>query len=125
MAKEYGILLISHVDEIAEGAAKLIDQVATDVTIKTAGGTEDGEIGTSFDKISAVLEEFEEEKVLAFYDLGSAKMNLEMAMDFTNKEVKLYETAFVEGAYVAASLLQTDVDLETIEGQLEPLTVKE
>lgn len=125
MAKEYGILLISHVEEVATGLAKLIGQVAEDVTIKTAGGTEDGEIGTSFDKISAVLGEFEEEKVLAFYDLGSAKMNLEMALDFTDKEVKLYETAFVEGAYVTASLLQADVDLETIEAQLEPLTVKE
>ena len=60
MSKEYGILLISHVEEIANGLAKLIDQVASDVTIKTAGGTEDGDIGTSFDKINAVLAEFEE-----------------------------------------------------------------
>lgn len=125
MSKEYGILLISHVEEIGEGLAKLIDQVAGDVTIKTAGGTEEGEIGTSFDKINTVLSEFEEEKVLAFYDLGSAKMNLETAMDFTDKEVKLYETAFIEGAYVTASLLQADADLATIEEQLESLTVKE
>jgi dihydroxyacetone kinase phosphotransfer subunit len=125
MSKEYGILLISHVEEIANGLVKLIDQVAGDVTIKTAGGTEEGDIGTSFDKINKVLGEFEEDKVLAFYDLGSAKMNLEMALDFTDKEVKLYETAFVEGAYVTASLLQADADLETIEGQLESLIVKE
>ncbi len=125
MSKEYGILLISHVEEIANGLAKLIDQVASDVTIKTAGGTEDGDIGTSFDKINAVLAEFEEEKILAFYDLGSAKMNLEMAVEFSEKEVKLYETAFIEGAYVAASLLQAEVELTEIEKQLEPLIVKE
>ena len=125
MSKEYGILLISHVEEIANGLAKLIDQVASDVTIKTAGGTEDGDIGTSFDKISTVLSEFEEEKILAFYDLGSAKMNLEMAVEFSEKEVKLYETAFIEGAYVASSLLQADVELTEIEKQLEPLIVKE
>lgn len=125
MSKEYGILLISHVEEIANGLAKLIDQVASDVTIKTAGGTEDGDIGTSFDKINAVLAEFEEEKILAFYDLGSAKMNLEMAVEFSEKEVKLYETAFIEGAYVASSLLQADVELTEIEKQLEPLVVKE
>lgn len=125
MSKEYGILLISHVEEIANGLAKLIDQVASDVTIKTAGGTEDGDIGTSFDKINAVLAEFEEEKILAFYDLGSAKMNLEMAVEFSEKEVKLYETAFIEGAYVAASLLQADIELTEIEKQLEPLVVKE
>lgn len=125
MSKEYGILLISHVEEIANGLAKLIDQVASDVTIKTAGGTEDRDIGTSFDKINAVLAEFEEEKILAFYDLGSAKMNLEMAVEFSEKEVKLYETAFIEGAYVAASLLQADIELTEIEKKLEPLVVKE
>ena len=125
MAKEYGLLIISHVGEIATGLAKLISQVAADVTIKTAGGTEDGEIGTSFDKINAVLDEFEEDKILAFYDLGSAKMNLEMAMEYSDKEIILYETALIEGAYVAASLLQADVDLETIEAQLDPLVIKE
>lgn len=125
MNKEYGVLLISHVEEIATGLVKLISQVATDVTIKTAGGTEDGDIGTSFDKINAVLDEFEEDKILAFYDLGSAKMNLEMAMEFSDKEIILYETALIEGAYVAASLLQADVDLETIEEQLKPLIIKE
>ena len=125
MNKEYGVLLISHVEEIATGLAKLISQVASDITIKTAGGTEDGDIGTSFDKINAVLDEFEEDKILAFYDLGSAKMNLEMAMEFSDKEIILYETALIEGAYVAASLLQADVDLETIEEQLKPLIIKE
>ena len=125
MNKEYGVLLISHVEEIATGLAKLISQVAADVTVKTAGGTEDGDIGTSFDKINAVLDEFEEDKILAFYDLGSAKMNLEMAMEFSDKEIILYETALIEGAYVAASLLQADVDLETIEEQLKPLIIKE
>lgn len=125
MSKKYGILLISHVEEITTGLVKLLDQVAGDVTIKTAGGGEDGDIGTSFDKISTTLEEFEEDSVLAFYDLGSAKMNLEMAMEGTDKEVLLFETAFIEGSYVAASLLQTDVDLDTIEEQLEPLIIKE
>jgi dihydroxyacetone kinase phosphotransfer subunit len=125
MSKKYGILLISHVEEITDGLVKLLDQVASDVTIKTAGGGEDGEIGTSFDKINTALGEFEEDAVLAFYDLGSAKMNLEMAMEGSDKEVRLFETAFVEGAYVAASLLQTEVNLETIQEQLEPLTIKE
>lgn len=125
MSKNYGILLISHVEEITTGLAKLLDQVAGDVTIKTAGGGEEGDIGTSFDKISAILEEFEEENILAFYDLGSAKMNLEMALDFTEKNVTLYETAFIEGAYVAASLLQAEMDLKTIESQLEELVIKE
>lgn len=125
MTKEYGILLVSHSEKIAEGLKDLLLEVAGDVTIATAGGTEDGDIGTSFDKISKVVADMEEEKILAFYDLGSAKMNIEMVTDFSEKEITLYETSFIEGAYVAASLLQADVDLETINGQLEPLIVKE
>jgi len=125
MSKEYGILLISHVDEITQGLVQLLEQVAGDVTIKTAGGAEEGAIGTSFDKINEALAAFEEESVLAFYDLGSAKMNLEMAMEDSDKEVILFETAFIEGSYVAASLLQTDSDLDTIKEQLDPLIVKE
>lgn len=124
MSKKYAILLVSHVEEIADGLVRLLSQVAGDVTIKTAGGTEDGDIGTSFDKISSVLSDIEEESVLAFYDLGSAKMNLEMAQEFTDKEIILYDVSFIEGAYVAASLLQADIDLSVIEEQLEPLTVK-
>ncbi len=125
MTKKYAILLVSHVEEIADGLARLLAQVAGDVTIRTAGGTEDGEIGTSFDKISNVLNEIEEKTVLAFYDLGSAKMNLEMAEEFSDKKIILYDVSFIEGAYVTASLLQTDVDLIVIEEQLAPLTIKD
>lgn len=125
MTKKYGILLISHAEKITEGLIELLGQIASDVTIKAASGTEDGEIGTSFDKINGTLNEFEEETILAFYDLGSAKMNLEMAMEYSDKEINLYETALIEGAYVAASLLQTDMGLDVIEEQLEPLIIKE
>lgn len=124
MSKDTGVLLVSHVNEVAEGLKKLLSQVAADVTIVAAGGTEDGEVGTSFDKISAALESFEESTILAFYDLGSAKMNLEMAMETSDKEVTLYDTAFIESAYTASSLLQADMPVEDINKQLEELKVK-
>lgn len=124
MSKKYGILLVSHVEEVAVGIIRLIEQVAADVTIKPAGGTEDGRVGTSFDRITEAIATFEEDTLLAFYDLGSAKMNIEIAMETTDKTIILYDTAFIEGAYVAASLLQTGADLETVEGQLESLIVK-
>ncbi len=75
MTKKYGILLVSHVEEITEGLMKLLGQIAGDVTIKAAGGAEDSEIGTSFEKINETLNAFEEETILTFYDLGSAKLN--------------------------------------------------
>jgi len=124
MSKRAGVLLVSHVHEITEGLHSLLNQVAKDVTIKTAGGTEENEVGTSFDKISQALAEFEEDIVFAFYDLGSAKMNMEIAAESVDKDIRLYDTAFLEGAYIAASLLQADVDLERIDEQLQPLIIK-
>lgn len=125
MTKEYAILLVSHSEKIASGLKDLLSEVARDITIETAGGTEDGDIGTSFDKITEKVNAMKEEKILAFYDLGSAKMNIEMTMDFSDKEILLKNVSFIEGSYVAASLLQADVDMETINEQLAPLTIKE
>ena len=65
------------------------------------------------------------DEILAFYDLGSAKMNLEMAMEMSDKKVHLYGGPFIEAAYTAASLIQAGVSLDDIEKQLKPLIVKE
>lgn len=120
-----GITLVSHVPEIAEGLPKLLNQVAKDVPITTAGGTNDNGIGTSMEKIMKAFDDNSADEILAFYDLGSAKMNLEMAMEMSDKKVHLYDTAFLEGAYTAASLIQAGVGLADIEKQLKPLTIKD
>ena len=85
MSEQYGILLVSHVAELADGLTRLLKQVAKDVTVKAVGGAEGGGIGTSFDKVIAVLNEMEEPEIFAFYDLGSAKMNLELVSEMTEK----------------------------------------
>jgi len=120
-----GMTLVSHVSEIAEGLPKLLNQVAKDVPITTAGGTNDGDIGTSMEKIMKAFDDNKADEILAFYDLGSAKMNLEMAMEMTDKKVHLYDVALVEGTYTAASLLQAGVGLEEVETQLKPLKIKD
>ena len=124
VSKKYGVLLVSHVAEIAEGLAKLISEVAKDVTVKSAGGTPEGGIGKSFDRIEETLSSFEEETILAFYDLGSAKMNLELAIETSDKTVTLYDTALIESAYTAAALLQAEAPIEAIEEQLNTLKIK-
>lgn len=120
-----GITIVSHVPEIAVGIEKLIKQVAKDVPLTLAGGTNDNDIGTSMDKIINAFNENQADEILAFYDLGSAKMNLEMAVEFSDKKVHLYNTALIEGAYTAASLLQVEVPLKEIEEQLQPLVIKD
>lgn len=118
-----GITLVSHVPEVASGITKLLGQVARDVSITTAGGTNDNDIGTSMDKIVKAFNDNKADEILAFYDLGSAKMNLEMATEITEKKIHLYNTAFIEGSYTAASLLQAGVELKAIEEQLKPLVI--
>ena len=125
MSKSTGILLVSHIKDIADGLVTLLGQVAEDVTVKAAGGTEDGEAGTSFERISSVIDQFDEETVLCFYDLGSAKMNLELAIESSDKDLILLHTAFVESAYTAASLLEADVSIEDIKKELNDLIIKE
>lgn len=119
-----GITIVSHVPEIAEGLPKLLQQVAADVPLTFAGGTDDGEIGTSMEKIGQAFDDNSADEILAFYDLGSAKMNLEMAQEMSDKTIHLYDTALIESAYTAASLLQADVPLKDVEEQLKPLKVK-
>ncbi|GET13672.1 mannose-specific PTS system IIA component [Ligilactobacillus agilis] len=120
----YGILICSHVPEIAQGLPKLLKQVAKDISITYAGGTDENDIGTSMEKISEALTTNTADEILAFYDLGSARMNLDMAVEFSDKTIHVYDTALVESSYVAASLLQARVDLPTIEQQLKPLKIK-
>ncbi|MDK2780883.1 MAG: phosphoenolpyruvate---glycerone phosphotransferase subunit DhaM [Trichococcus sp.] len=124
MSEQYGILLVSHVTELADGLARLLKQVAQDITVKAVGGAVDGGIGTSFDKVMAALEEMEEPDVLAFYDLGSAKMNLKLVSEMTDKKLIICDAAFVEGAYLVAALLQADTPFEKIREQLQELYVK-
>lgn len=118
-----GIIIVSHVHEIAEGIHRLIKEVAGDVDIQVVGGVDDNEIGTSFDTALEAINNSSAKNLLAFYDLGSAKMNLEMAMEMSDKTIKIYDVPVVEGAYTAATLLQVGVDQKNIEEQLEDIHI--
>ena len=119
-----GIVVVSHVPEIAAGIQRLLGQVAQDVSITIAGGTDDNQVGTSLTKITQAFDANHADELLAFYDLGRAKMNLEMAIEMSDKTVHLYDTALIESAYTAASLLQAAVPLADVEAQLAPLKIK-
>ncbi|RDW16551.1 PTS mannose transporter subunit IID [Oceanobacillus arenosus] len=98
-----GIVLISHSPKIVEGLKELIREVIQDVPIELAGGTEENEIGTSMEKIMKAVNDADKGKgVILFYDIGSAKMNAEMAIEMLETEAILVEAPLVEGSYVAA-----------------------
>lgn len=119
-----GIVIVSHVHEIASGVKKLMSEIAKNVPITAVGGLENNEIGTNMEAILEAIESNTAEEIFAFYDLGSAKMNLDMAVELSSKKVTIYPVALVEGAYVATALIQANQTTEEIEKQLAPLKIK-
>ncbi|WP_181346830.1 dihydroxyacetone kinase phosphoryl donor subunit DhaM [Thalassobacillus sp. CUG 92003] len=100
---QVGIILVSHSEKLTEGIQSLLEEVVGDVSVQTAGGNEEGQIGTSLDKIQNAMKNVGEAGALVFYDLGSAQMNAEMAIEMLELEhVHLSDAPIVEGAYLAA-----------------------
>ncbi|MEN2768591.1 dihydroxyacetone kinase phosphoryl donor subunit DhaM [Ornithinibacillus xuwenensis] len=114
--KYVGIVLISHSSKIVEGLKDIIRQVIQEVPIEIAGGTDDDEVGTSLGKIMNAIHTANVGRgVLVFYDLGSAKMNAEMALEMgESSNVKIVEAPLIEGAYVAAVESNMGKDLEAV-----------
>ncbi|MGT2756369.1 dihydroxyacetone kinase phosphoryl donor subunit DhaM [Streptococcus ovuberis] len=118
-----GIILVSHSKHLAQGIADLIAEVAKDIDLTYVGGTPEGEIGTSFDQVQEIVDNNPCDTLLAFFDLGSARMNLEMVADFSEKTILIQQVPVVEGTYTAAALLQAGADLEAILPQLDELNI--
>lgn len=102
-----GLILVSHSADLAKGSAELARQMAPTVIISPAGGTDDGGIGTSFDAISAAMRTAETGSgAVLLYDLGSALLTAETALEFLDPEVaqriRIVDAPLVEGAVAAA-----------------------
>lgn len=124
-----GIVVISHSSKIAEGVVEMALQMAPEVPMIAAGGTSDGRIGTDVEKISeAIKKVYSEDGVLILFDLGSAYMNAEMAMDFLIGEVdadkiELVDCALIEGGITAAVESSIGSNREKIKETLKPLVL--
>lgn len=119
-----GIVVISHSEKISNGIVEMAKQMAEKVKIVSAGGTEDGRIGTDVNKIiSGINEVYSDEGVLLFYDLGSAMMNAEMALDLVDENKKenihIMDSALVEGVVAASIFANMNMDLDSIFKELE------
>ena len=105
-----GIVIASHSDLLARGVAELAGQMAPGVAIGAAGGLEDGGLGTSYDRIEAVLEavltavDGPGSGAVVLTDLGSATMTAESVVEMSEapERIRLVDTALVEGAVAAA-----------------------
>jgi PTS hybrid protein len=115
-----GLLLVSHSSKIAEGVAELAHQMAASVTIVAAGGTDEDGIGTSFEKVQSGLASADSgDGVVVLYDLGSALLTTETAVDFleddaVRERVRVVDAPLVEGAVAAAVAAEMGSGLDDV-----------
>lgn len=99
-----GIVIVSHSQKLAEGVVEVARMMAHNAKIASAGGLENGELGTSYEKILSALEAvYSSDGAVILMDMGSAVMTTEMVLeDFDKPNVKMLDCPLVEGAVLAA-----------------------
>ena len=118
-----GIVLVSHSAELAAGAAHLAAQVSGGtVTIIAAGGTDDGELGTSAAKVERGLRLAESGLgVVVLPDLGSAVLTVRAVLEDEDPatNVVLADAPFVEGAVAATVTAAAGGDIKAVAAAAE------
>ncbi|GAA3574446.1 dihydroxyacetone kinase phosphoryl donor subunit DhaM [Amycolatopsis ultiminotia] len=113
-----GIVLVSHSAKLAEGVAELAAQMAPDVRIVPAGGMPgDGGLGTDYDEVVAATQRADSGAgVVLLYDLGSAQMTAELAVESLAdpSAAVVADAPLVEGAVAAAVAAQSGADREAV-----------
>ncbi|NIH85060.1 dihydroxyacetone kinase phosphoryl donor subunit DhaM [Amycolatopsis granulosa] len=108
-----GLVLVSHSAKLAEGVAEVAEQMAPDVTIVPAGGMPGGGIGTDYDSVVAAVQRADSGAgVVLLYDLGSAQMTAELAVESLPdpEAVVVADAPLVEGTVAAAVAAQNGAD---------------
>ena len=117
----FSIIVISHSAKLAEGVVEVARMMARDVRIVAAGGTEDGGLGTSYEKIAAAIEEtYPEDGAALFMDMGSAVMTAEIAVEaMADRRLKLIDAPLVEGVVLAAIEAAAGTALEDLPEKMQ------
>jgi len=116
------LVVVSHSEKIADGAVELAAQMAPNVLILAAGGTADGRIGTSLEKVMSAMDQAAGgDGVVVLTDLGSAVMTAESALELATDptEVLLAEAPLVEGLVAAAVAAQGGADAQAVKRAAE------
>jgi PTS hybrid protein len=113
-----GIVLVSHSVALAEGTAEVAGQISGgSVIIAAAGGTDDGGIGTSIDRVRrAVRAAGASAGVVILPDHGSSVLTVRALLaeeDFPGP-VALADAPFVEGAVAATVTAAAGGDVKAV-----------
>ncbi|MGW1494459.1 dihydroxyacetone kinase phosphoryl donor subunit DhaM [Streptomyces sp. NPDC002402] len=117
MSNPVGIVLVSHSAELAAGLRLLVQQIGSDhVPLATAGGTDDGRIGTSYDLVLAAIRHADRGAgVVVIPDLGSSILTARTVLeDHPRTDVTIVDAPFVEGAVAAVVTAASGADLKTV-----------
>lgn len=121
-AHRVGLVVVSHSDMLANGVAELASQMAPDVTILPVGGTEEGGLGTDYGAVVEALSDADSGAgVVVLYDLGSAKMTAEMAVESADDPSRytVADAPLVEGTVAAAVAAQGLASLADVAASAE------
>lgn len=103
------IILVSHSRKITDGLKEMIEEMTgsqKNITIVSAGGTDDGRIGTDPMNIKDEIEKnSESESIFLFADIGSAIMSVETAIDLIDDETLQEKCIYVDGPIVEGAFV--------------------
>lgn len=103
------ILIASHSKKLAEGLREILIQMAPNVNILVSGGDKDGNIGSNFDEINQIINEYAtNDGLVIFFDLGSSMMNCQMAIDMLDDEKK--SKVYLAGTPIVETSVQIVVE---------------
>lgn len=114
-------IIVSHSFKISDGIVDMISQMvpSESVTLVSAGGSEDGSIGTDPLRIQSYVEQHREsERIYLFGDIGSSIMSIDMVLSLIDDDLRskcfYVDAPIVEGAFVAAVQCMVDANHEAI-----------
>jgi phosphoenolpyruvate---glycerone phosphotransferase subunit DhaM len=88
--------------------------MAPNVRVIPAGGTAEGGIGTDYDAVAAAIEQADDGAgVVVLYDLGSARMVAEMAVEVADN-ARLVDAPLIEGSVAAAVAAEGGADVAAV-----------
>jgi phosphoenolpyruvate---glycerone phosphotransferase subunit DhaM len=119
-----GIVLVSHSASLAAGTAELASQVSGGaVSVVPAGGTDDGRLGTSIDKLRGALAAADSGAgVVILPDLGSSVLTVRALLsgdDDLPEPLAVADAPFVEGAVAATIAAAVGADVKAVAAAAE------
>ena len=123
-----GIVIVSHSEKVAEGAADMVRQMVGDaVPLAHTGGNSDGGLGTDVGRIMEAIDRaWSEAGVAVLVDLGGAETNTEMAIEMIEaskqQRIVICNAPIVEGAVIAATEASGGSPLDIVKQTAEELS---